>query len=309
MLREGPGFAFDFDRFSDGVKCVLGILMFVAGLALQPDIINLKAESLSRDMDAVAWRDRLCDNVLMLCILYVSLPPFSARFNAILLPDARNHCKLLRLVFSAQLFPVPLFLLLSPERHLAHSDRNEERSAPVPVHQQDSDPSHALKSVVRASNVVETETSRHTTVSSARTAQVAQRQVGGEVGELTEDVQSNGGVSQERRGVCACGRGQGRVSEVCDQHAGEQPVVGGVLEDVEEGHGCEGEAVDEEGLELAFDKVEHDHPEGEGLEGRRTLVEGRKSVNVWAEVVEDRMDQEGSEVFDDEDGTPGDLWT
>ena len=61
--------------------------------------------------------------------------------------------------------------------------------------------------------------------------------MGGEVGELAEDVQSDGGVCQEGVRVGFCGRRGGRVSEVGDQHAGEEPVVGRVLEDVEEGHG------------------------------------------------------------------------
>lgn len=61
--------------------------------------------------------------------------------------------------------------------------------------------------------------------------------MGGEVGELAEDVQRDGGVGEERVRVGFCGRRGGRVSEVGDQHAGEEPVVGRVLEDVEEGHG------------------------------------------------------------------------
>lgn len=69
------------------------------------------------------------------------------------------------------------------------------------------------------------------------------------------------------------------------------------------------QAVDEEGLELALDEVQHDHPEGEGLQGRRALVEGGQGVDVRAEVVEERVDEERAEVFDDEDGTPGDLRT
>lgn len=132
------------------------------------------------------------------------------------LPNTRHHSELLRLVLSTQLLPVPALLLLSPKRHLTHSNRNEQRRAPVPVHKQNRNPSHALKSVVRASHPVETETSGHATISATRTAESAQGQVCGEVGELAEDVQSYGGVGQERRGVGGCGRGGGRVGEVCD---------------------------------------------------------------------------------------------
>jgi hypothetical protein len=67
--------------------------------------------------------------------------------------------------------------------------------------------------------------------------------------------------------------------------------------------------VDEEGLELALEEVQDDHPEGEGLQGRGAIVEGREGVDVGAEVVDERVDEERAEVFDDEDGTPGDLRT
>lgn len=183
------------------------------------------------------------------------------------LPDARDHRKLLRLVLAAQLLPVPALLLLRPESHLAHRNRNEQSSAPVPVDDQDRDPSERLKSIVRASYKIETQTSRNAALCAARTAERAQRKVGRKVGKLAEDIERYGSVGQKRRGVVVRGDGSGRVGEVGNQHAGEEPVVGGVLEDVEEGHGCEREAVDEEGFELALDEVQHDHPEGEGLQG------------------------------------------
>lgn len=85
--------------------------------------------------------------------------------------------------------------------------------------------------------------------------------------------------------------------------------MGGVLEDVQERHGGQGEAVDEERLELALEEVQHNHPKGQGLQGRGALVEGGQGVDVRAEVVEERVDEERAEVFDDEDGTPGDLRT
>ena len=225
------------------------------------------------------------------------------------LPDTGHHSELLRLVLSAQLFPVPALLLLSPKRHLANGDRNEQRCAPVPVHKQDRDPRHALESVVRASHPVEAKASGYAAVSATRAAESAEGQVCGEVGELAEDVERYGGVGQERGSVGGCGRGGGRVGEVGDQDAGEEPVVSGVLEDVEERHGGQREAVDEESLELALDKVQHDHPKGQGLQGRGAIVEGGQRVDVRAEVVEERVDEERAEVLDDEDGTPGDLRT
>ena len=79
--------------------------------------------------------------------------------------------------------------------------------------------------------------------------------MGGEVGKLAEKVEGDGGVGEEGVGVWFGGRGGGRVGEVGDQEAGEQPVVGGVFEDVQEGHCGEGEAVHEEGFELALEEV------------------------------------------------------
>ena len=67
--------------------------------------------------------------------------------------------------------------------------------------------------------------------------------------------------------------------------------------------------MDEEGFELAPPEVQDDHPEGQGLQSRRAIVEGGQGVDVRAEVVEERVDEERAEVFDDEDGTPGDLRT
>ena len=67
--------------------------------------------------------------------------------------------------------------------------------------------------------------------------------------------------------------------------------------------------MDEEGFELALEEVQDDHPEGQGLKGRRAIVEGGQGVDVRAEVVEERVDEERAEVLDDEDGTPGDLRT
>jgi len=81
--------------------------------------------------------------------------------------------------------------------------------------------------------------------------------------------------------------------------------VGGVLEDVARGHGGVAEAVDEEGFEFAFDEVEGDGYAGEGLQGRGRGVGA--GVYVGAEEVEEWVDEEGAEVFDDEDGAPCDL--
>ena len=48
------------------------------------------------------------------------------------------------------------------------------------------------------------------------------------------------------------GRGVERVAVVVGDEGGKSPVVDGVLEDVHDGHGGVGEAVDEDGLQEAL---------------------------------------------------------
>jgi hypothetical protein len=81
--------------------------------------------------------------------------------------------------------------------------------------------------------------------------------------------------------------------------------VGGILKNVEGRHGGIAEAVDEEGFEFAFEEVEGDEGAGEGLEGRGSGAGG--FVDVGSGEVEERVDEEGAEIFDDKDGAPGDL--
>lgn len=82
--------------------------------------------------------------------------------------------------------------------------------------------------------------------------------------------------------------------------------MGGVLEDVKHGHGCGAKAVDEECFEFALDKV-GDNCHESGLL-HLCHVPGA-AVDVGCEGIEEWVDEDGPKVFDDEDGTPGDLWT
>lgn len=61
----------------------------------------------------------------------------------------------------------------------------------------------------------------------------------------------------------------------------------------------------EERFVLAFREVDDAHEQGEALErGCRLAV---RVVDVRTESVHEGVDEEGSEVFDDEDGAPGYL--
>ena len=99
--------------------------------------------------------------------------------------------------------------------------------------------------------------------------------------------------------------GGGPVDPVGHVEAGEEPVVGGVLENIEGGHGGGGEAVDEERFEFAFEEVDCYEDEGEGLErgaegGHEAVFEGgeERCCGCWGEDEEEEwVDEEGSEVF------------
>lgn len=67
--------------------------------------------------------------------------------------------------------------------------------------------------------------------------------------------------------------------------------------------------MDKEGFQLTLEEVQDDHGEGEGLQGGGPGIEGREGVDVGTQVVDQRVDEERAEVFDDEDGAPGDLGT
>jgi hypothetical protein len=85
--------------------------------------------------------------------------------------------------------------------------------------------------------------------------------------------------------------------------------VGAVLEDVTGGHGGVAEAVHEEGLILTLQEVQGQEEADQEL-NVGWLGEGLVEVEVdqIAEGEEEEgRDEEGSEVFNDEDGAPCDL--
>ena len=81
--------------------------------------------------------------------------------------------------------------------------------------------------------------------------------------------------------------------------------MGAVLEDVAHRHGGRAEAVDEQGFEFAFEEVESYEGEGEGLEVGWSGAVGE----VGEDGVEEGVDEEGTGIFDKEDGLPCYLWT
>ena len=94
--------------------------------------------------------------------------------------------------------------------------------------------------------------------------------------------------------------------EVHVHESEEEPVVGAVLEEVEEGHCVIGEAMDEQGLKLSLDIVEDYHcnsyllVEGEGL---------RLAIDLLLEHCKKCCNKDWSEVLNQEDSFPRDLAT
>jgi len=86
-----------------------------------------------------------------------------------------------------------------------------------------------------------------------------------------------------------------------------------VLEEVEEGHGGEGEAVNEQGFEFALDEVRNYHLQAQFLEFGSFWDlgegEGRETVDLWTKEVNEQVNNDGSEILDHENCTPVDLRT
>ena len=88
----------------------------------------------------------------------------------------------------------------------------------------------------------------------------------------------------------------------------EQPVIRTVAVHVGDGRGCMAEAMDKEGLQLSFGVVEAPCVEGVGLHGVDHLALWEAEVGVdLGEVVEEGEDEQGAEVFEEEECPVGYL--
>lgn len=85
--------------------------------------------------------------------------------------------------------------------------------------------------------------------------------------------------------------------EVDCAEAHQNPIVGAVLEHVEEGHGIVGEAVDEQCLELTLQVMAQDHGEAKFLVESVRLV---FAINLLPESHQKHCDQDGSKVLNKE---------
>lgn len=109
-----------------------------------------------------------------------------------------------------------------------------------------------------------------------------------EVAEFADRVSGEAGQEEGARRMGRGGWRGGSVEPGGHVQAREQPVVRAVLDDVARRHGGGGEAVHEERFEFAFEEVQHDEGEGEGLQAGRVGRGG--GVDVWAQGVDERVD-------------------
>lgn len=217
-------------------------------------------------------------------------------------PHSWNHAEPLLLVLPTQLFAVPVLLLLRPHTHLPTSDSQEDCSSPRSRDEHHTNPRYTLEEVVRTGDPIETKTFWYTTLSASWRSQTHQDQMRVQICQLSKEIQHEPSVRNQliivipRRERC---RG---VDEVRNKHARQRPVVPRVLHDIERRHGGIAKAVNEQRLQLALEEVQRDGDTRHRLQVRR-LSRG-VFVDVRSEEVEEWVDEEWAEVFDDEDGSP-----
>ncbi len=95
---------------------------------------------------------------------------------------------------------------------------------------------------------------RDTAFSGAWSAQVLQCNVVKEVTEFANGEDRDTEICEHWIGIACCWA-VGAIRPVCEVEAGQEPVVRAVFENVARGHGGEGEAVQENGFELALDEM------------------------------------------------------
>jgi hypothetical protein len=161
-----------------------------------------------------------------------------------------------------ELLAVALVLLDGPNVHLTDSDDKEQVGRPGQGQNGNGQPGQGLEEVVRARNQVETVTAGDLADTGAWGTQVAEGDMGVEVGELGKDVEGNASVDKgvASLGQLCSGGVPGTVDPVGEVETGQQVIMGAVLEDIAEGHGAMREAVDKDGLILALNEVQHHHP-------------------------------------------------
>lgn len=234
-------------------------------------------------------------------------PPFKASLD-----KTGKHGVALGLVAVTELIAKSPLLAAGPAAHVDSTGGNEDNNSKAAADQDDTNPSEDLKHVVGAGNQVATNAVGDTTLSAAGLAEAGQVLVDNPVANLADGEEGNAEVVKKTK-IVAVSRRTGAVDVEGAHEAGKEPVEGRVAEDVGGGHGVGRELVDEEGLVLALEEMEVEEGKEEPLDlghGRLGLVlvgPRAEAVNVWAKQGDEDVEENGAEVFDHEDGAPGDL--
>lgn len=220
------------------------------------------------------------------------------------LQQARKNDVALLLVLVAELLAVGTLFTLGPDKHLRTTNGDEQCNRPVARSDNDTNPRENLVHVVGASDDAEAVACGDLALGTASRAKTGQVQVDESVTDFAKCKQQQTskihkvvvGTGSERTGVV---NGQGA------EETRKEPVEEAVLEDVGDGHCVGRELVDKGRLEFALDEVANNHGKGQQLcLGQRCITTG---VDVWSGGDDGEMDQDRSEVLNEEDSSPGNL--
>jgi len=207
-----------------------------------------------------------------------------------------------------ELLDVIPVLAQGPHGHLVEAGQGEEQRGKTLRHGTERQPRSHLIGVVRAGHARK-ETSEgvgggvgDAANRGAGGAEVAEGDVDGEVARLKQQEKRSTHVD-----LSVGGGGEEGVVDVVGEVGGEQPVVGAVLEQVEDRHGVVGEAVHKDGFEEAFQVVE-------GVTGHCEIgthgvgfVRCSGAVEEPGPGVDVRVDEEGPSILGQEHRGPADL--
>lgn len=130
------------------------------------------------------------------------------RYRALLAPrlkNSRDHDKALALVLVTEFLAVAALLLGSPDSHLSTAHSNEEQNTPAQsTDQVDTNPREDLKQVVRASDQTKSKAGWDTPLGGTRAAQVAQDQVGVQVGQFRKGEETQARIPEILVGGVGC---------------------------------------------------------------------------------------------------------
>jgi hypothetical protein len=218
---------------------------------------------------------------------------------------APRMCLCVRCDFVSELSLECDVLLQAPLGDLRSTDEEEDPRGQRLSEDGEDEPRGQLAGVVGAGDVLEEEATWDAPRFTPRRPQPSKEEMAVEVSRLRCQEEERGDGDEGGRLRLSV---EGVIEEVGDHQTPEYPVVEGVLEDVAYGHRVQGEEVDVDRLQLPFEVVEEDAGEGDflcvGVGGDARKV----GVAEGGEEEEEGVDEDGPEVFGEEDRPPRYLW-